>query len=504
MACTPRHVPEPGPLPVPAPEVLFAHHLAAIGGAEAVAAHRSQHITGTVYVEAQDISAPFDIRAAAPADVVAITHFPGDLSLESGVVGEVAWARDPGARWRLGDERTAAIRRAALHRDIHYDDGVGQMRASGPEDFHGQGAWRVDLDFTQGPDEAAWFSVADGVLIGRTEWGDSQAPPEEVLFENPRAFGGVLMPTRQTRWMDSLVMVSEIETVVINEPTDIAVPDDLAPPSGPPVVLPLQRRGAHIVVPVTMGGQVWAFLLDTGANATVLDSGVAAQLALTADGLEVPAGGAGGEIDGLRLRRAVPMTIGERDYPAPMVAILDLSGLGLAGVLGADFLAWHTIDIDPAAGELRLTDVLPDLTGLTPIEVQRFSAGLLRLSATVAGQPVPAMLDLGADVSVLSWRAANLAGLSYGDGERDGDLIGADGRSVSLYAAEIPLSLGDIALGKPRVCIANLDALRRHFGDGPTALIGQDLLLGRRLVIDYSGEMIYLEGTSGIPDGLIR
>jgi hypothetical protein len=102
------------------------------------------------------------------------------------------------------------------------------------------------------------------------------------------------------------------------------------------------------------------------------------------------------------------------------------------------------------------------------------------------------MLDLGADVSVLGWRAANLAGIRYGEGERDGELMGADGRAVQLYAAPVPLRLGELDLGRPRVAIANLDALRRHFGDVPAALIGQDLLTARRVVIDYRGGMVYL------------
>ena len=494
LACAPRAAPPAEISPeLPQPAALFEAHLAAIGGAAAVRAQETVRVTGAVHVEDQGIIAPFVVESAAPADVRAITEFPGGLTLQSGVHDGVAWARDPGARWRLGEEAVTARRRAALHRDVHYADGIAAMSVVAQADFHGVPAFQVALDYAEGADEEAWFSVETGLLIGRREWGDSEAPPEEVLYEGWTDFDGVLHPTRETRWMEDLEMVSVVDSVAINGPVDTSIPDDLAPPPGPDVVLPLTRWGSHVVLPVSLdGAPPETFLLDTGANATVLDDDLAAALGLGEAGLIVPAGGAGGAIAGLRLQQAVPMTIGGRTYPAPMVAVLDLSGLGMGGVLGADFLAWHTVDVDPGAGQVRLTDALPDVTGLVSIPVERFSAGLLKMTVTVAGQPVVAMLDLGADVSVLSWRAANLAGLAYGDGERDGQLLGADGRSVQLYAAEVPLSLGALDLGTPRVSLANLDALSRHFGAVPTALIGQDLLAGRRVVIDYAGGHVYL------------
>lgn len=491
LACTPRHVSQP-PVELPEATALFEAHLAAIGGVDAVRSHQTRLTTGTVFIDAQEIAAPFTVAQAAPAEVFATTRFPAGLTLESGVSGGVAWAKDPGARYRYGDERIASIRRAALHRATDYAEGVESLSVLEQAEFHGIDAWRVAVDYAEGPDEEAWFSVADGQLIGRTEWGDSEAQPEEVLFEDWQVFDGVAISMTETRWMEGLVMRSEVNHIAINVAVETAPPDDLVPPPGPDIVLPLQRRGSHVIVPVTMGGVERQFLLDTGANATVLDVGLAEALGLPDAGLVVPAGGAAGEIAGLRLQRAVPMTIGGRDYRAPMVAVLDLGGLGLAGILGADFLSWHTVDVDPAAGLLRLTDTLPDVSGLTAIPVERFSAGLLKLTVTVAGEPVVAMLDLGADVTVLSWKAANLAGLTYGDGERDGVLMGADGRSVPLYAAAVPLTLGALNLGETRVSIANLDALRRHFGNVPAALVGQDLLAGRRVVIHYAGGMVYL------------
>lgn len=492
-ACSPRHVPQ-APSTLPQPVALFEAHLAAIGGADAVEAHQTRLTTGTVYVDAQEIAAPFSVAQAMPAEVFTTTRFPGGLSLQSGVSDGVAWARDPGARYRYDDERTAAIRRGSLHRAVHDAEGAAAMTVLGRADFHGVDAWRVALDYADGPDEDAWFSVSDGRLVGRTEWGDSEAAPEEVLLEDWVVFDGVAIATRETRWMEGLVMRSEVAAVSVNQPVDTGIPADLAPPPGPDIVLPLRRRGSHVILPVWMGGEERMFLLDTGANATVIDADLAAELGMPAAGLVVPAGGAAGEIAGLRLQRAVPMRIGERDYPAVMVAVLDLEGLGLDGVLGADVLSWHTIDIDPVADELRLTDTAPDVRGLTAIPVQRFSAGLLQLTVTVAGTPVVAMLDLGADVTVLSWKAANLAGLTYGDGERDGALMGADGRAVPLFAAAVDLELGALELGEQRISIANLDALSRHFGVKPAALVGQDLLVGRRVVIDYAGGVLYLGG----------
>ncbi len=166
LACTPRHVPEV-PLAVPQAAELLEAHLAAIGGAEALRAHRTRLTTGTVFVDAQGIAAPFTVAQAAPAEVFASTQFPGGLLLESGVSDGVAWGRDPGARYRYGEERVAAMRRGSLHRAADYAEGLAAMAVLERADFHGVDAWRCAA--------TTWRMTGRSRCAARSSWARREA-----------------------------------------------------------------------------------------------------------------------------------------------------------------------------------------------------------------------------------------------------------------------------------------------------------------------------------------
>lgn len=255
----------------------------------------------------------------------------------------------------------------------------------------------------------------------------------------------------------------------------------------PVVTLPLEGvADGQIVVPAIVNGQPMKFLLDTGSAATLITPRAQEQLGLYTDGAVAQAVGAGGGLDVARPVELDDVYIGGRHYRiAAYVAPFDRRALDptLAGVLGQDFLALHDVEIDFAHGTLRL---LPP--GAAPADAGdarlRFDddAGLMRISGQLDGQAIAAVLDLGATATVVNRRAA--PGVTT---VRKVTAIGADGNPIEVASHRFDvLLLGDAAFVKPTLYVGDLPIFGGlGLADGAAALVGLDLLAGRRLVIDY-------------------
>lgn len=128
----------------------------------------------------------------------------------------------------------------------------------------------------------------------------------------------------------------------------------------------------------------------------------------------------------------------------------------------------------------------------------------LFLTPPGASPPVPAIVDLGAGLSMVNWRAAKQAGVERESSSRvvrnAMSVWGIDGTTLPVDLCDFEaLSLENgVTLNRKRIGVADLPAFALiGYGSKPVGVVGMDVLGGtdpnnRRIVFDFRRSMLYM------------
>lgn len=257
------------------------------------------------------------------------------------------------------------------------------------------------------------------------------------------------------------------------------------------------------LVEVAIDGRVATFLLDTGADRTVLSAAAARDMGLARDPwVSTGIRGVGGvtertanvmlrsfTLSGVALRRR-----GVSPSLSFAVAPLDLgqaSGAPVAGLLGADYLSVFDLDLDLPAGRLVLYTTEGCAAAAIPWDVASVAVPLGRPTPTALLAPVRigsstllAQLDTGASLSLVSVRGAARLGLTS-------DLLARDAPGSARGIGRVPLALRGHIVPSLRLGTAEFRDVPLAFG-APAGgfpfdmLLGADLLGRQRVFISYA------------------
>ncbi len=265
------------------------------------------------------------------------------------------------------------------------------------------------------------------------------------------------------------------------------------------------------VVEVEIDGQTGLrFALDTAASASVLASDLVSRLGLTVGGqvdMHTVVG-----VERVPWVRAGHIRSGALNRRDPRLAIGDRRGmLGLDGLLGLDLLAGHRLEFRfrgrhrasigrPRVEELGfLAPERPRVRFAPPVvrEPDGVAERLMIVDARVRGVRVPAVIDTGAEVSLINPVLAEAAGAT--------DLVvrtagtaqavqSPTGRAAVARPMIIDaVRLGDMVLDRLGVLMGDFHIFR-HLGlaDQPAMLLGVDVLgVFSRVVMDLQdGELL--------------
>jgi predicted aspartyl protease len=174
--------------------------------------------------------------------------------------------------------------------------------------------------------------------------------------------------------------------------------------AGAAVVVPIEIEQNLVIVRVRIGASPpLAFLLDTGASASVIATDRLAGAALAA-GASVAATGQGGEIDASTVRGAV-LRIGPVRLAPASIAAVDLGGLSaglgrrIDGILGHELFERYVVRIDYDRRRLTLFEPGEASGGGTDIPIEiRDGTPFVAATLSQSGESVPARLlvDSGA------------------------------------------------------------------------------------------------------------
>jgi hypothetical protein len=260
-----------------------------------------------------------------------------------------------------------------------------------------------------------------------------------------------------------------------------------------PVVVPFEELSSgHLVVPCTIDGHgPYRFVVDTGANAFVIDPDVAKELDI--DLSKVPhqkahaADGAPVSVPVVVLR---DVRLGTRILRRAESVVTDVDALvgdaEVHGLLSQEMFSSDRLEVDFPRRELRVLDTHDDASALPLVRLRGGLSGV-RLS-----NGLTVIFDLGASISVLNSAGAALLGAAAVE-PIAGAASGLTGAIETRSWVQLPsIDLGDPTPGGtvPVVELGLFEVLRVH--DEPALLLGVDQMQGRVLAIDYGAKTVSL------------
>lgn len=291
-------------------------------------------------------------------------------------------------------------------------------------------------------------------------------------------------------------------------------PASPAPPTpaaaAPYAEVPLVYDSGRVLVTARVGAaDSLVFILDTAGGGSVVSPETVARLGIAAGaGDSVQVMGASGAV---RLRRVSLPTVslgraavgGITAVVAETARFRRSAGPAYAGVLGNDFLRAFDVEMDVPAGRLRLwrhdAGAAPR-PGAVPASVANLAPipGFVMFDVVVGDSTARAILDSGAHLSTLNWRAAAGAGVTRATpGMRvTRTAVGMSGDTVESRLFRFDrVGVEGLRFPPLEMRISDLPVFAALGLDGrPTMLVGADLLRTCRVFISYSERRVHLCG----------
>lgn len=278
-------------------------------------------------------------------------------------------------------------------------------------------------------------------------------------------------------------------------------------------LIPLHYNGPALALSTagSINGTPATMLVDTGAFDTLLSSSGAARRKLPMRATGYYAKGVSGDTP-IYQARVNEFTAGPLQSGGGWMSMLGESGAPPAydGIIGAPFLLQADMEISLATKKLRF--FRPSNCGGAhlaywdeaameiPFEANNDPSPNPQFTVLVNGKKMRAVIDTGADTTVIGLAAAQRAGLMLGAPgvTRDGESEGAGGKRVARWSTSFAtFQIGDEIVRNAQVGVIDWDG---HVD----VLLGADFLRAHRVLIAMSQQKIYLSYVGGEPFGQRR
>jgi predicted aspartyl protease len=237
------------------------------------------------------------------------------------------------------------------------------------------------------------------------------------------------------------------------------------------------------------------FLVDSGADRSVVSDGLAAQLNLPA-GEPVRVQGMAGARD-VGTVEVAALTLGTSEIGPITAPALSARHLGADGLIGIDALADQRLMLDFEKRTITVQDSRKPYSGAAGeivVTARRRKGQLIITEASVEQRQVAAVIDTGSEITLgNSALRSRLFGTSKPKGMHDIELISVTGQLLKAEA----ILMGNVQIGGLRlsnVLVAFADAPPfRLFGltERPAIFLGSDLLSNfRRVSLDFRNRKV--------------
>ncbi len=215
---------------LPKPEELFAKHVAAVGGKDALSQIKSMKQVGKL--EVAGMSADVEMSIAAPNRTLMKTTIAGMGEMLQGFDGTVAWENTPMSGPRvLADKELANRKEDAdfLGVALFSPERFTKTETVEQTDYAGEKAYKVKATLKSGREVTYYFSVASGLQIGSSRLVESQMGSMQVseVTSDYKQFGPLKFATKMETQMGPQKIVMTFTNFTFGDvpPTTFALPD---------------------------------------------------------------------------------------------------------------------------------------------------------------------------------------------------------------------------------------------------------------------------------------
>ena len=148
---------------------IINRHIKAVGGREAILAHKSMHATGTLSVPAQGMSGPMEVFGAANPDrVIVKTTVAGIGEIAEGFDGSHGWSMSPmtGPMLKVGKELTQTKLDADFYSELRDPQKYPEVKTVEKTTFDGRPCYKVSIKRIDGVEDFDFYDIATGLRAG--------------------------------------------------------------------------------------------------------------------------------------------------------------------------------------------------------------------------------------------------------------------------------------------------------------------------------------------------
>lgn len=266
--------------------------------------------------------------------------------------------------------------------------------------------------------------------------------------------------------------------------------------SGVDVLAVQTDRARRMTVPVRLGDRgPFLFLIDTGAQNTVISDVLAQRMALIPNAKATVVGVAGSQlVDTVEIEEIV---MGRRSFYGLVAPVLDSSHIGADGIVGIDGLQGQRVMLDFRRNVMLIDDArgAGDDRGFEIVVTARRRSGqLIMTNALIDGVRVDVVIDTGAETSIGN-RALQRA-LSRRSTSAPEELTSVTGQTIMAdIGFGSRLELGGVTFTNVKLAYADSPAFPALDLDRkPAVLLGMaQLRLFNRVAIDFGSRKVLFD-----------
>jgi predicted aspartyl protease len=251
----------------------------------------------------------------------------------------------------------------------------------------------------------------------------------------------------------------------------------------------------RFTIPVELDGQKLDFLVDTGGVNATIDQTQAFNLRQVARRTTAELRGVAGDAL-INYTVVSKFSLGRLQGTNIEAYIDNRLPPGVDGTISADMMKRYDVDIDLLRGTLSLFSqnhcigqvVYWTRSGYVELPMKVESDGHIQVPVSIDGAQFTALLDTGAQHTIISMRAAKIAGVA----ENSSDLKLVSDKNAKFKRYDYPFKLLDfngIAVSRPRIQIVSDDYLPSKDTD---LIVGVSILRRLHLYIAYGEEKLYI------------
>jgi hypothetical protein len=273
-------------------------------------------------------------------------------------------------------------------------------------------------------------------------------------------------------------------------------------------VVPVDAVDGHIMVTVAVNDVAATFILDTGADRTLMGEDVVRRLGVERDGwvASTVRGIAGIEERPNALPRSLRLgttvlrrrtLTGDTSVTVGPLPVNQIAGRPIAGLLGRDFLSPFDLDLELPQHRITLYDVrgcdggfLPWTAPYAAIPASTPMGAALVVPVLVDGRPLRALIDSGASASLITAPGIYRLGLTP-------ELLARDpgGNGSGVGPATVPMRLhrfSELRVGPDVTRDPMLWVASAHVVPIVDMLLGADWLQARRVWLSFATKQMFV------------